>query len=148
MSDASMAAVARAWAMDLTRIPSVNGSSDEMRFAGHLVDRLRVRPAFATVQADAWTIPVMGDAQGRSVVALLVRGSGTRTVILTGHYDTVPTDDYGDLKPLALEPEQLRAGLIARLRKSAMSDAEKRALADLDGGGFLPGRGLLDMKAG
>ena len=148
MINPDTAAIAREWAVTLTRIPSVNGTPDEVRFSGKLLEMLAARPVLSSAKAEIWTIPVAGDALGRSVVALLIRGTGTRTAILTGHYDTVPVDDYGDLKPFALDPERLRAGLIARLRKAAGSDAEKRALADLDGGGFLPGRGLLDMKAG
>ncbi len=62
--------------------------------------------------------------------------------------DTVPIDDYGPLKHLALEPEHLKSAMLERLRKSAASEAEQRALADLESGDFLPGRGLLDMKAG
>lgn len=141
-----LAAVCREWSLALTKLPSVNGTADEARFAGQLLAMLHDRPAFR--DAIAWTIPVEADPLGRSVLALLVRGRRAGTVILTGHYDTVPIDDYGDLKHLACDPERLSGALLARLRNSALSDAEKRALADLEGGAFLPGRGLLDMKAG
>ncbi len=145
-SDPSFATVCRDWALALTKLPSVTGTEDEARFAGHMLAMLRARSAFR--DATAWTIPVEADPLGRQVVALLVKGKGRETVILTGHYDTVPIDDYGDLKPLACDPERLSAALLARLCRSASSETEQRALADLESGGFLPGRGLLDMKAG
>lgn len=145
-SEPSLAAVCREWSLALTNLPSVNGTAEEVRFAEHMLARLRARPAFR--DATAWTIPVEADPLGRSVVALLVKGKGRGTVILTGHYDTVPIDDYGDLRSVACDPEKLSAALLARLQRSASTDSEKRALADLESGVFLPGRGLLDMKAG
>ena len=148
MNTPSMSSVAREWAVALTRIPSINGSSDEARFADHFVELLKSRHVFAAAGAEITTIPVDRDPLGRKVVAVLVRGLGNDTVVLTGHYDTVGINDYGDLKSLALEPELLRSALIERLRTTAHSASEKRALADLETGGFLPGRGLLDMKAG
>jgi len=53
--------------------------------------------------------------------------------------------DYGDLTPLALHPIVLREALIAKLE---FTGENAFALADLKSGGFLPGRGLLDMKSG
>jgi arginine utilization protein RocB len=57
----------------------------------------------------------------------------------------VPVDDYGALKPLAFQPETLLPEIVARLRQTGENPL---ALADLQSGDFLPGRGLLDMKAG
>jgi arginine utilization protein RocB len=141
-----LSAVCRDWAITLTRIPSVNGTANEALFAQRLLNRIAGRPALAA--HERWLVPVENDPLGRSVVALLVRGKGRRTVILTGHFDTVPIDDYGALKHLALEPELLKTAMLERLRRTASSEAERRALADLESGDFLPGRGLLDMKAG
>jgi arginine utilization protein RocB len=69
-------------------------------------------------------------------------------VLLTGHFDTVPIEDYGDLKPVAGSADALRKGLLQRLQTNAVTAAERRAVADLSTDDFLPGRGLLDMKAG
>ena len=143
---------ARDWALALTRQPSVTGTADEAAFGPWLVARLSA--AFAKRRAEVWTFPVApGDA--RHCVALLVRGGPSRggqesreTVVLTGHYDTVSTRDYGDLAGLATDPEALAPALLARLSATASTPAELRAKADLDSGAFLPGRGLLDMKAG
>ena len=146
-------ASARAWAIALTRQPSVTGTADEAAFGPWLAGRLS--EAFATRRATVWTFPV-APADPRHCVALLVRGGeearggeeSRETVVLTGHYDTVSTRDYGDLAGLATDPEALAPALLARLSATASTPAQLRAKADLESGTFLPGRGLLDMKAG
>ncbi|WP_207484778.1 M20/M25/M40 family metallo-hydrolase [Arenibaculum pallidiluteum] len=136
------------WAIALTEIPSVTGTPDEAGFADRLAAMLRASPAFAGRAGDVWTLPVPGVPEGRACVCALLRGSGPRTVVLTGHFDTVHVEDYGDLAPLACRPHELKPALAARLAASATTDAERRALGDLAGPDFLPGRGLLDMKSG
>lgn len=136
---------AKHWALKLTGQPSVTGTPDEAAFGPWLAEQLRLHAPFKT--AEIWTLPVAtGDE--RQCVLMLVRGGGRRTVILTGHYDTVSVDDYGDLRALATQPEELREALLARLAKRADTAAERRAKEDLETGAFLPGRGLLDMKSG
>jgi arginine utilization protein RocB len=132
------------WALELTARASVNGTPDEGSFAGWLAGRLADTPGFTRV----WTIPVPGDPLGRAAVAALAPGEGARTVLLTGHFDTVHVEDYGDLAPLAFRPYQLRAALLEHLAAQPAEPAAALALADLRSGEFLPGRGLLDMKAG
>lgn len=139
---------ARHWSLEMTRLPSVSGSAEEAEFPHKLADMLRAAPPFAAEPENVWTIPVPGGRHQRACVAALVRGRGSRTVLLTGHFDTVPIEDYGDLKPVAGESDALRQGLLQRLRMHAVTVAEKRALRDLADGDYLPGRGLLDMKAG
>lgn len=142
------AARAAYWATALTEIPSVSGTADEAGFAERFVALLRESPAFAGRSGDVWTIPVPHGMAGRACVCALLRGSGPRTVVLTGHFDTVHVEDYGDLAPLARSPAALKPALAGRLREGASTEAERRARADLDGPDFLPGRGLLDMKGG
>ncbi len=136
---------ARRWALALTRQPSVTGTSDEAAFGPWLAGELKADPAFR--DALIWTMPV-GVNDPRQCVAMLLRRSGARTVILTGHYDTVSIEDYGSLRGLATEPEGLAAALSAQLADHADTPAARRAAADLASADFLPGRGLLDMKAG
>lgn len=137
--------VCRKLALDLVARASVTGSAGEAEFGPWLAEYLRSHVGFGQ-KPDVWTYPVApGDA--RHVVALLVRGKGARTVVLTGHYDTVTVEDYGDLAPLAGQPEELRTALLTRLR-AAEDPAGRRAREDLESGRFLPGRGLLDMKGG
>lgn len=142
------AAHAAYWAVALTEIPSVTGTADEAGFAERFVELLRASPAFAGRAEDVWTIPVSHGMAGRACVCALLRGRGSRTVVLTGHFDTVHVEDYGDLAPLSRSPVALKPALAARLRDGASTEAELRARADLAGQDFLPGRGLLDMKGG
>lgn len=136
------------WAMALTEIQSVTGTDGEAGFAGRLVGLLRASSLFAGRHEDIWTVPVPGGHPERACVCALLRGQGTRTVVLTGHFDTVGLDDYGELAPLACRPEALKPALAERLRREAATAAERLASVDLEGPDFLPGRGLLDMKAG
>ncbi|WP_207460206.1 M20/M25/M40 family metallo-hydrolase [Azospirillum sp. SYSU D00513] len=142
------AAPAARWSIALTEIPSVTGTPAEAGFAARLVELLRADPLFAGSPDDVWTIPVPDGLPGRACVCALLRGRGARTVVLTGHFDTVGIEDYGDLAPLACRPEALKAALVERLRGRAETVGERLALADLEGPDFLPGRGLLDMKGG
>ena len=131
-----LAARARDIALTLTAWPSVTGSADEAAFAPRLADYLA---HFDHV----WMTEIPGEPR-RNVFALK-RGRSPRTVVLTGHFDVVPIDDYGALKPLAFEAERLLPEIVARLRRTGENPL---ALADFESGDFLPGRGLLDMKAG
>jgi arginine utilization protein RocB len=131
-----VSARAREIALTLTSWPSVTGSADEAAFAPRLA---RLLSHFDAV----WTTPIPGDA--RSNVFALKRGRGRRTIVLTGHFDVVAVSDYGALEGLAFAAERLLPDIVARLRRSGESPL---ALADFESGEFLPGRGLLDMKAG
>ena len=132
----SLASRAREIALMLTSWPSVTGSGDEAAFAPRLADML-------SCFDKSWTEAIPGDPR-RNVLALK-RGEGRRTIVLTGHFDVVPVEDYGALQPLAFQAEALLPAIVARLRATGENPL---ALADFEGGDFLPGRGLLDMKAG
>lgn len=131
-----VSARAREIALTLTSWPSVTGSQDESAFAQKL-------SLFLSHFDRVWTEPIPGDH--RSNVFALKRGRSRRTIVLTGHFDVVPVSDYGALEPLAFSTERLLPEIVARLRRSGESPL---ALADFESGEFLPGRGLLDMKAG
>jgi arginine utilization protein RocB len=133
-----LAARSRGLALAMAAWPSITGSAAEASFAPQLADMCSAAPV-------VWVEPVPGDGLGRSSVFALKRGRSARTIVLTGHFDVVPVDDYGDLRELAFAPERLQAEMIKRLRASGEN---AKALADLESGAFLPGRGLLDMKAG
>ncbi len=136
---------ARDWALTMTRQRSVTGSTDEMLFGPWLAGQIAAR--FPAGRSRTWTFPVGAD-EGSHCVALLVRGGGRATIILTGHYDTVSIGDYDELAALATDPDLLMAALLDSLNRTARTPAERRARDDLASGAFLPGRGLLDMKGG
>ncbi|MGL4973791.1 MAG: M20/M25/M40 family metallo-hydrolase, partial [Bosea sp. (in: a-proteobacteria)] len=123
----------------------MTGSAGEQVLPDLLREKIAATPALS--EATCWLIEAEGDPLKRACLAVLVRGSGRETVLLTGHFDTVSVADYGDLAALATEPEVLTAALLTRLTEP-VTPAEHRAKVDLESGDFLPGRGLLDMKSG
>jgi len=138
-----LSARTREIALELTSWPSVTGTPEEAAFADRLMQYLR-----DSGHEKVWKEAVPGDVLGRSNVFSLKDGKGKdgwRTIVLAGHFDTVPFSDYGDLASLALNPLALREAMIAKLEVAGESPL---ALADLKSGDFLPGRGLLDMKSG
>lgn len=135
---------ARRWAMKLTEQKSVTGTDGEASFGPWFAKALLGDAVLR--DAAIWTIEV-APGDGRHCVAMLVRGDGRGTIVLTGHYDTVSTRDYGELEDLAVKPEQLTRALAERL-SAADTAAAHLARTDFASGEYLAGRGLLDMKAG
>jgi arginine utilization protein RocB len=130
------AARARDLSLKFTSWPSVTGTAGEAEFPLRLQHELR---GFD----DVWLSPVPGGTHARQNLFALKRGRSKATVVLTGHFDVVPADDYGALP--AFDVPALLPATIARLKATGENP---KALADFESGEFLPGRGLLDMKAG
>jgi len=135
-----LAARAREIALEITSWPSVTGTPEEAMFSHRLVRYLK-HLGFP----ETWKSAIAEDTLARSNVYVLKKGTSSRCIVLAGHFDTVTTSDYGDLEGLALNAVVLREATIAKLERTGESPL---ALADLKSGEFLPGRGLLDMKAG
>jgi arginine utilization protein RocB len=82
--------------------------------------------------------------QGRKfLTAFYKHAKATETIVLISHFDTVNTEEYGDLEALAFEPEMLTKAL--HDRKDELPDD---ARIDLESGNYLFGRGTMDMKMG
>jgi arginine utilization protein RocB len=135
----------RDFALRLTQRRSINGTSQEGAYAAFLKEVIEEIPYFRANPADLWIEPVPNDPLRRGVVLGLVRGQGPRTVILTGHFDTIGTKDYDELEQWATEPADLTSRIVERL---TVTQEDRQALDDLKSGRFLAGRGLLDMKSG
>jgi arginine utilization protein RocB len=116
----------------------VTGTGGEAEFAQRFAASLA---GFDSV----WTEPIPDDPVARCNVFALKRGKSRKTVVLTGHFDVVPTDNYGNLESLAFDAEALLPAIIHHLKQTG---DHPLALADFESGDFIPGRGLLDMKAG
>jgi arginine utilization protein RocB len=138
---------ARDLSLQMTRWPSVTGSPEEAAFCERLRAHLADTPYFRRHPDRLFTVDSHGEPMTRTVVAL-ARGSGRRTVVLAGHFDTVSIANYGALGALACDPEPLTQALMAELRGRRRNRAEEKALADFESGDFIAGRGLLDMKSG
>lgn len=126
---------------------SETGTKGEAEFAERLHALLLEIPYFRSHPEDIRLIESHGDPLTQNVVAL-VRGTGRKTIALAGHFDTVSTDNFHELQPLACDSFKLKEALITALSGRARSEQEERALQDLLSGDFLPGRGMLDMKSG
>ena len=135
-----LSARAQEIALELTSWPSVTGTAGEAEFAHRLQEYLRLKWLDENIMFFVDAV-----SNQRSNLAVLKRGRSAQTIVLTGHFDTVPYDDYGALADLALDPETLTRSIINRLRQS---DDNSQAVRDFESGNFLAGRGLLDMKAG
>jgi arginine utilization protein RocB len=151
----------RELALALTAFPSITDSDGETRFAFFLRDLLAGWPYFKANPDRIALIRTLDDPRERYVlvasIGLSVGAAIRPAVILTGHYDVVSVDNYGTLAPWAFEPDALAPQLASALEAESASglgrgaragETERKALADLRSGEFLPGRGLLDMKAG
>jgi arginine utilization protein RocB len=136
MSD-GRSARARELALMMTRWPSITGSAADASFPQHLAQHLEAE--------NVWIEALPNDPSGRSNLFALKRGRSNRTIVLTGHFDVVSIEDFGALQDLAFNPEHLLPAIIRRLKDTNESAL---ALSDFESGDFLPGRGLLDMKAG
>ncbi|NLW20393.1 MAG: M20/M25/M40 family metallo-hydrolase [Clostridiales bacterium] len=118
-----------------TRLENNNQAFFEQYFTG--MPYFRERPG-------QWGLyPIPHDPLGRQVPWGLLLGGGRDTIVLIHHSDTVDTQDYGSFQPLAHQPRALTQ---AYAKQPAGLDAETRQ--DLQGGGWLFGRGVADMKGG
>ncbi len=149
-------------ALALTAVPSITDSDGESRFAFFLQDMLGSWPYFKARPEHIRFVKTIDDERERYALVAFSgpptsAPSGRTAVILTGHYDVVSVENYGALEPFAFDPEALAPRLVEALESEAASaiahgqrpgDTVLRALEDIKTGEFLPGRGLLDMKAG
>jgi arginine utilization protein RocB len=134
----------RAAAIQMTEWRSVTGTQGECDFP-HLLKTMLAQDRYFHLNPSHLRVQELDDGTGRANLLALVKGEGRRTVVLAGHFDTVPFDDYAELAPFACDPEALLPMIIDKLKRTAENPL---ALADLESGEYLPGRGLLDMKAG
>lgn len=83
------------------------------------------------------------DLGRKFLTALYKHPEATETICLISHFDTVNTEEYGNIEPLATQPEELTKVLLER-------DIElpEEVLTDLESGEYLFGRGTMDMKIG
>jgi arginine utilization protein RocB len=132
-------------ALQLTHFKSVTNTEGETNFAPYFKSVLASWDYFKENPEHVWTEKTLDDAFERYSLFALVKGKGDKTIILTGHFDTVSTENYGTLEPLACNPNELLSELINDLRKS---QTNLQALQEFESGEFLPGRGMLDMKSG
>ncbi|MEH7744620.1 M20/M25/M40 family metallo-hydrolase [Neobacillus drentensis] len=83
------------------------------------------------------------DQGRRFLTALYKHPAAKETIVLISHFDTVNTEEYGDLEAFAYQPEELTNMLLERL-----VGLPEDVVQDLKSGEYLFGRGTMDMKMG
>ncbi|NLO56765.1 MAG: peptidase M20, partial [Thermovirga sp.] len=83
--------------LDLARIPSVTRSAGEVEAGRFIHSWLSGKDYFRDHPDNIRFIPVPGDSFGRGAVMAVVEAEPAveETVILTGHFDVVGTEDFG-----------------------------------------------------
>lgn len=77
------------------------------------------------------------------LTALYKHPEATETIVLLSHFDTVNTEEYGTLEPLATQPEELTKILLEH-----EEELPAEVWDDLQSNEYLFGRGTMDMKMG
>lgn len=125
----------------LVSVRSDTGSSFEREMADEIYSVIGENQYFKS-NPDLFGKYNNGDILNRPVVWALRRGSSSKTLIITGHYDAVGIDSYGIYQPFALDPDNLKQAFL----KSGFGDELIRS--DLEDPNWAFGRGVADMKAG
>lgn len=132
---------------ELVAIPSISNTKEESLAADYLAKSLAEQDYFRANPGLCGQFPIEGDPLGRTVAYGLVRGNGRRTVILTGHYDVVDTEEYGEFRKYAYDVEAWKNASGPEL-EGLLEMLTPEARADFCSGEWLFGRGVNDMKGG
>jgi arginine utilization protein RocB len=127
----------RAFTEALVRVRSVSPDPCETDVARTVLDLLR-RADLGAAYAICDLAPIPRDPFGRQNAVAFLPGQRRETVVLLGHIDTVGTEDYGALEPIATNP----AALAPHVRDLLGADHVDRPEE------WMFGRGALDMKSG
>lgn len=128
---------------ELIRIKSVSDTAAEVEAAewfGHFFSEL---PYFKEHPEDTGLYEIPNDPHGRKIPYAFLRGKSTDTVLLSGHFDVVSTEEYGQAEPWAYD-------IATSTLEEKLSDMplDEKARADMESGEWLWGRGVADMKGG
>ncbi|GLO65799.1 amino acid degradation protein [Oceanobacillus sp. E9] len=83
------------------------------------------------------------DERRKLLTAIYKHPDATQTICLISHFDTVNTEEYGSMEPLATQPEEL-----TKLYMEKKEELPFEIHQDLESEAFLFGRGTMDMKMG
>ena len=130
---------------ELLRIPCITASADEDLGAQFIHTHLSRLPYFREHPEDLVSLdtPLENDPRPLHSIIARVRPNkpSHKAVLLIGHFDVVEVSMYGDVREYAFDPD----ALAGRLDRSFIS---AEALADLESGDYIFGRGSMDMKCG
>ena len=130
---------------EMLKIPCITASPQEDLGAQFIHKHLSALPYFKEHPEDLLMLdtPLEGDPRPLHSIIARVRPArpSKKAVLLVGHFDVVEISMYGDARDYAFDPDELAR----RLDRALLSP---EALADLDSGDYIFGRGSMDMKAG
>ncbi len=127
----------------LAAMKSFTGTAAERAPAQWFADFFRAMPYFQEHPEDTGLFEIPNDPCGRGIPWALLRGKRKDTVVLSGHFDVVPAEEYGAAEEYAFQPGTGK--LEELLRDFPLSDGQRR---DLESGEWLWGRGAADMLGG
>ncbi len=125
----------------MVKIPSISGTKKEKHMAEEVYSILTEIPYFQTNKKYLTMHTIPGDEFERAYVTALLKGSGSKTVILLQHFDVIDIQDYGNLKAFACDIDAIT-------EKITHFELPEEAQNDLKSGEWIFGRGVMDMKAG
>ncbi|WP_080874148.1 M20/M25/M40 family metallo-hydrolase [Oceanobacillus timonensis] len=126
---------------ELVSWKSISLSEGEKQFPRKLyaklqdVDYFHEHPDYLTLHE--------ADQRRKLLTALYKHPDASKTICLISHFDTVNTEEYGSLEPLATQPEEL-----TKVYWEQKDTFSRDIRAEIESGDFLFGRGTMDMKMG
>lgn len=127
---------------ELMAMKSLSYSAGENESAEYFINFFEELPYFKEHPEHFGCYEIPGDPFGRKIPYGLLLGKTKETVLLSGHFDVVSTEEYG-------VAEEYAYGFGEELLECLQSmHLEPRAEADLKSGEWLFGRGSCDMKGG
>ncbi|WP_085992572.1 M20/M25/M40 family metallo-hydrolase [Oceanobacillus senegalensis] len=131
----------RSLLVELVSWKSITLSEGERQFPLNLQEKLQ---ELAYFQKHPGYFQIYDTERGRKFLTALYNHPNARdTVCLISHFDTVNTEEFGDLEHLSTQAEELTKAL--RVKENELSND---VIEDLYSGDYLFGRGTMDMKMG
>lgn len=127
--------------MDLVGIQSDTLSAMEIDMAKHILDLIKDQDYWKE-NPELCGLYDGNDRIGRLIPWAMRKGTGSKTLVLSGHFDCVEINCYGTVKDVALKPLELKE------RLSELEWNDEDIVRDLNDDNWLFGRGTADMKGG
>lgn len=126
---------------ELVSWKSVTLTEGERQFPINLYEKMRELEYFQSLPNQ---LKLHDSDKGRKFLTALYKNPEVKdTICLISHFDTVNTEEYGDLEMISTKTEELTNAFIERIEEFSL-DVQN----DLKSGEYLFGRGSMDMKMG
>ncbi len=132
---------------EYTAIPSHTNTTMEKDVEAFFKNWFESVPYFREHKENRGFHQVPGDYLDRSVPWALVKGTGSKTVVLIHHSDTADILDFGPFSTMAYDMDAATEGIKRAILQGNLEVTEDRR-RDALSGEWIFGRGLCDMKGG